>query len=308
MTAVGVSVGVADAVNYVDAVVAHAREAADAGLASVWVGQRFDYDAITLASIIGREVEGIEVGTAAVPVFGRHPLALAMGAQTAQAATHGRFRLGLALGAPDLVERAFGIPYDRPIGMLREALTVINSVQETGTVDFHGERVSAAPPWPTPLPGAQPAPIYIAGMGPQAMKVAGSLASGIIPFLAGPRTLKLEIIPQLARAAQDAGRPKPRVIVFAMGVVTSQAESARAIALKELALYEAIPSYQRVMDLEGVERAGDLAVIGDEQQVADQFHRYVDAGATDVVFTRSHLLGNADRLRTYRMLAELASE
>ena len=52
------------------------------------------------------------MGTSAIPVFGRHPLLLATGATTAQAATHGRFHLGLALGAPVFVEEPFGMPYE----------------------------------------------------------------------------------------------------------------------------------------------------------------------------------------------------
>lgn len=306
MTAAGVSIAAAHPANYVDTVIEQAHDAAAAGLSSVWVGQRFDYDAIALATLIGREVEAITVGTAAVPIFGRHPVTVAMATQTAQAATHGRFQLGLALGAPDLIERGFGVPHDRPIGMLREVLEVINRIQETGEVDFHGKQITAAPPWSMQLPGADPAPIYVAAMGPQAVKASGELASGVIPFLAGPRTLEEEIVPILTESARDAGRPTPRVIVFMMGIVTSDVDAARAVAVEQLALYESIPSYQRVMEREGVDRAGDLAVIGDEKTVADQFRRYAEAGATDIVFTRSHVLGDADRLRTYDALSELA--
>jgi len=46
----------------------------------------------------GREVPGIEVGTAVVPVYGRHPVNLAMQAATAQLAAGGRFSLGIGSG------------------------------------------------------------------------------------------------------------------------------------------------------------------------------------------------------------------
>lgn len=97
-------------VNIIDTAVQQAREAADFGLRSVWFGQRFDYDAIALAGIVGREVPDLAVGTAAVPIFGRHPLLVAVQAQTTQAATHGRFALGLALGASAFVESVSGCP------------------------------------------------------------------------------------------------------------------------------------------------------------------------------------------------------
>lgn len=84
--------------NGVDATVQLAREAHEAGLRSAWFGQTFTYDSPSLAAIVGREVPGLHVGTAAIPVFGRHPLVVSSQAQTAQAATAGRYHLGLALG------------------------------------------------------------------------------------------------------------------------------------------------------------------------------------------------------------------
>ncbi len=110
MSLLGVALSGSGSVNYVDEMVSRAREAAEAGLASVWFGQRFDYDSPALAGLVGREVPGVRVGTSAVPVFGRHPVLVAAQAQTAQAATHGRYQLGLALGAKSFIERAFGIP------------------------------------------------------------------------------------------------------------------------------------------------------------------------------------------------------
>ena len=57
-----------------------------------------DFDAIALTGIAGREVPDIAVGVSAVPIFPRHPILISSQAQTSQAATHGRFTLGLALG------------------------------------------------------------------------------------------------------------------------------------------------------------------------------------------------------------------
>jgi len=307
MTRTGVSIGASGGANYVDAVTAQARDAAVAGLSSVWFGQRFDYDAAALAGLVGRAVPGITVGTSAIPIFGRHALHVAMATQTAQAATAGRFQLGIALGAPDLIQSGFGIAHDRPIGLLREFLTVINAVQVEGTVDFHGERITASPPWPMPLPGATAAPVYVAAMGPQAIRAAGELADGILPFLAGPRTLSEDIVPAITRAADAAGRPAPRIVAFAMGIVTSDLDGARRVAEEHLGKYQSIPSYRRVLDREGVNRAADLAIMGAEATVAATIRSYFDAGATDVVFTQSHLLGEEDRLRTYRLLSELQS-
>jgi len=109
-----------------------ARAAAAAGVRTAWLGQRLDYDAITLAAVIGREVPELTVGVSVLPIFTRHPLVAASAAQTAQAATHGRFRLGLGLGAAFVTEPVFGIPHQRPIARLREYLSVLRSVSAAG--------------------------------------------------------------------------------------------------------------------------------------------------------------------------------
>lgn len=103
-------------------------------------------DSPQLAAIVGREVPGLHVGTSAIPVFGRHPLLVSSQAQTAQAATHGRYHLGLALGTKLLTEAGFGIPFERPIARLREFLVALRQLTETGAADFHGELLTATTP------------------------------------------------------------------------------------------------------------------------------------------------------------------
>ena len=86
----------ATAVNAVDDVIDQARSAFAAGVREVWLSQQFDHDAISLAGLIGAAVPGLGVGTFVVPINPRHPLIVASLAQTAQAASHGNFSLGLA--------------------------------------------------------------------------------------------------------------------------------------------------------------------------------------------------------------------
>ncbi|MFF7369649.1 LLM class F420-dependent oxidoreductase [Streptomyces tricolor] len=292
----------------IDTLVQLAREAHEAGLRSAWSGQTFSYDSPSLAAIVGREVPGLHVGTAAVPVFGRHPLLLASQAQTAQAATGGRYHLGLALGTKQLTEAGFGIPFERPVRRLREFLTALRQLVETGSADFHGELLTATTPLPATVPGAEPpVPVLVAAMGPQALRVAGELADGILPYLAGPRALAEHIVPAVTAAAEAAGRPAPRIVAFVPGVVTADPEAVRESATEALAFYERFPSYQRVIELSGGTRAADLAVIGDEEAVAAEVRRYRDAGATEVVFTTTDLGGEADRRRTWKLLGELAT-
>jgi F420-dependent oxidoreductase-like protein len=296
--------------NYVDAIVGQAADAAAAGLGAAWLGQRFDYDATTLAALIGREVPGLAVGTSAIPVFGRHPLVVAANAVTAQAATHGRFRLGLALGAKAFVEGPFGVPHERPIARLREFLRAVRPVLAGGRTEFRGELITAVTPAAMggKLPGADPVvPTLVAAMGPQALRAAGELADGILPFLAGPSVLANRIVPDLRAAARAAGRPAPRVVAFVPAVVTDDPDPVRAAAVASLGFYDAVPSYAKVIAEEGVARAADLALIGDEDAVAAGLRRYRDAGADEVVLAQTDLGGDAARRRTWALAGSLAS-
>ncbi|MFC5747125.1 TIGR03564 family F420-dependent LLM class oxidoreductase [Actinomadura rugatobispora] len=293
--------------NAVDLQVDLAREAAGAGLRSAWFPQRFDHDAITIAGIAGREVPGLAVGTSVVPIFGRHPLPVAHQAQTAQAATHGNLHLGLGLGAPAFVESSLGLPYDRPIARLRDFLTILRSIFETGTADVHGEILTAAPPMPAALPGAEPpVPLLVAAMGPQALRATGELADGTLPFLAGPRALGEHIVPAVTAAAESAGRPAPRIVAAVPAVVTDRVDATRETAAAQTAFYDSIPSYQRVIELSGASRAAELVTVGDEKALAAAVQSYRDAGATEVVVTQTDIAGEPDRRRTWQALGALA--
>ncbi|MFE6779481.1 LLM class F420-dependent oxidoreductase [Streptomyces sp. NPDC057702] len=304
---VGLALNAADAAHQIDATVELAREAAAAGLRSAWFGQTFGADSPQLAAIVGREVPELQVGTSAIPVFGRHPLPVASQALTAQAATHGRYHLGLALGSKLLVEGGFGLPFERPVARLREFLTAIRPLLETGQADFRGELLTALTPIPARVNGADAGvPLLVAAMGPKALRVSGELADGILPYLAGPRALEKHIVPAVTQAAREAGRPAPRIVAIVPGVVTDDAEGVRAKATEQLAFYEQIPSYARVIELSGAQRAVDVAVIGDEAQLAAEVRRYRDAGATEVVFSSTEIAGDESRRRTWAALGALA--
>jgi F420-dependent oxidoreductase-like protein len=220
-----------------------------------------------------------------VPINPRHPLTIASAAQTAQAAAHGNFSLGLGLGAHSVEHQAFGTSWAKPARRLREYLTVLRSILNDGSVEFHGEEVDASPPWPVDVPGGAPLPVYVAAMGPLALQVTGELADGALPYLAGPRTIEEFIAPTITAVAADAGRPAPRIIAFVPVVISDDVDAARAEAAEKLAFYETVPSYQKVIAREGVDAVAELAVVGAPDSVTRQLQGYLDAAATDVVLS-----------------------
>jgi len=274
-----------NAVNVVDDVVSQARRAYELGVRQIWLAQQFDHDAIALAGLVGAAVPGLGVGTSVVPINPRHPLIVASLAQTAQAAAHGKFSLGLGLGAHEPERLAFGTDWPNTISRLREHLEVLRSVFDTGAVDFHGDEFSASPAWPVNVAGGTPVPVYVAAMGPKALQVTGELADGTLPFIAGPRAIEEFIQPTIAKAAADAGRPKPRVIASVPVLVSDDVDAAREVAAQHLGFYATIPSYQKVIAREGADSVADLAVVGPAESVVRQLKRYLDAGATDITLS-----------------------
>ena len=90
-------VGTGDVDGYVDA----AGTARDEGFSSYWVSQIFGHDALTLLAVIGREVPDIELGTAVVPTYPRHPMVLAGQALTTNAGGQRKARARDRAVAPD---------------------------------------------------------------------------------------------------------------------------------------------------------------------------------------------------------------
>jgi F420-dependent oxidoreductase-like protein len=168
---------------------------------------------------------------------------------------------------------------------------VLRAIFDTGTVAFHGEEIVADPDWPVTLAGGRPIAVYVAAMGPKALRVTGELADGTLPFIAGPRTIADFIEPTISKAAADAGRPKPQIIAAVPVLVSEDPDdiaAARELTVRQLGFYESIPSYQKVIAREGVDSVADLAAAGSAESVRRQLWAYLDAGATDVVLSPLH--------------------
>jgi F420-dependent oxidoreductase-like protein len=294
-----------NALNLVDDMIGQARRAYELGIRQVWLAQQSTYDAIALAGLIGSAVPGLGVGTSVVPINPRHPLIVASLAQTAQAASHGNFSLGLGLGARGLERRTFGIDWSNTIQRLREHLTILRSIFDTSSVDVHGAELSASPVWPVRVAGGTPVPVYVAAMGPKALRVTGELADGTLPYLAGPRTIGEFIAPAISKAAAEAGRPSPRIIAAVPVLVSDDVDAARTVAAEQLSFYETIPSYQKVIAREAVAGVTELAAIGPAQSVLGQLRRYLDAGATDIVISPVDRSESVDREALWGLAASL---
>jgi 5,10-methylenetetrahydromethanopterin reductase len=274
------------------------------GFDTGWLPQSSSFDALTALAVIGREVKSIELGTSVVPTYPRHPIALATQALTTNAAIGGRLRLGIGLSHARTIEGAHGLSYERPARHMREYLSVLTPLLNEGTVDFTGEtltgRTSLA------IPGGEPCPVYLAALQPALLRLAGSKADGTITWCTGPLTVKEHIVPTITKAAIEAGRPSPRVVIALPCCVTDDEADGRVKAGTQLKGYGQIPAYRAVLDREGAKGPADVAVVGNEVSVADQLRRLFDYGATD--FEAILCGSDADRRRTRNHLAELRQQ
>lgn len=285
-----------------DAMIEQFQMLRDDGFASGWLPQSRSYDALTALAVVGRAVDGIELGTAVVPTFPRHPVVLATQALTTNAATGGRLRLGIGLSHKVAIEGGFGLSYDRPARHMAEYLDILVPMLKDQKVDVDGETLVGHAQ--VRVPGGQACPVYLAALQPRMLRLAGSVADGTITWCTGPVTVERQIVPTIAAAAREAGRPAPRVVVALPCCVTDDEADGRAKADRQLEGYGRIPVYRAVLDAEGAKDPGDVSVVGDEAGVAAQLRHLEDVGATDFV---GILCGDpADRERTRRHLASLA--
>lgn len=296
----------ADGPNAVDDLVTRARVVADAGLASLWLGQVYTVDALTALALIGREVPRLALGTAVTTIHSRHPIAMSSQVQTTQAAVGGRLWLGLGVGHRAAVEQRHGLRFDRPVRRMREYLAALRPLLESGTVTFRGQEMTAdTSGWSARVAGATPPPpLLLAALGPAMLRLCGELTDGTITWLAGPRTLAEHIVPTLSAGAGGQHR---EVIAGLPICVTDAPDEVRARAATNLAFFDSVPSYRTILDREGARTAADVAIIGDERHVERELTRLADAGATQVIANLSGVPTPEEHARTITLLGALST-
>lgn len=301
---IGIHVAVSDrSDNAVGELIDVARQAHEHGL-DFWVPQLSDVDALTALAVVGHEVPGLQVGTAVVPTYPRHPMVMAMQALTVQAATGGRLALGIGLSHRVVIEGAYGLSFAKPVRHMREYLEILMPLLHEGRAQFEGEELTARTFSPMKPAGAVPPPVLVAALGTQMLNLAGRLADGTALWMVGPRTIADHIVPTVTKAAEAAGRPRPEVVVGLPVSVTDDPDSAREKAARAFGFYNDLPSYRAMLDKEGAGGPADVAIVGDEEAVARQLHHLGEVGATRLSLP---IFGDAEeRNRSIRLLSEIA--
>jgi 5,10-methylenetetrahydromethanopterin reductase len=277
-----------------------AKRAADDGFDAVWFNNIFGTDAITACALVGAATQ-IDVGTYVTPVQPRHPHALAQQALATHDACEGRFTLGIGLSHRIVIEDMLGLSYDKPARYMREYLSVLMPLLDTGQVSFAGEVFRVNAMLEKPREGRPD--VLIAALGPTMLKITGEMADGTATWMTGPKTLADHTVPTLVAAAEAAGRPAPRIAAALPICVTVDPDAARERAAKDFAVYGTLPSYRAMLDREGAGGPGDIAIVGDEDTVVREVRAVFDIGVTDLV---AGVYGEkAEQERTRQLLTDL---
>jgi F420-dependent oxidoreductase-like protein len=200
---------------------------------------------------VASRTSALEFGTAIMQIPARTPAATAMTAITLDHLSGGRFRLGLGMSGPQVVEGWHGSPYGKPLARTREYVEVVRAIlRRDKPVEFDGEYyMIPAPDGPgttglgKPLktivhPLRPDLPIYLAAIGPKNVALAGEIADGWLPTFFSPTRMSMYrewLDAGLARSGRDPADfdVAPMVPVF----VGEDEQQCRDLVKPFLALY-----------------------------------------------------------------------
>ena len=229
--------------------IAKIQEAERLGYASVWTAEAYGSDAVAPAAWIAARTEKIHVGTGIMQIPARTPAMTAMTAMTLDGLSGGRFRLGLGVSGPQVVEGWHGQAFGKPLAKTREYVEVVRAIlKREKPVEFHGEyydipykgadATGLGKPLRSILHGRADLPIYLAAVGPKNVALAGEIADGWIPIFFSPRRASM-FREWLAEGFKARGGAPARFDVMPMVavVVGDDAAACRAVVKPRLALY-----------------------------------------------------------------------
>ena len=264
-----------------DAFIGECARARDKGFPAVWAPQVFGFDVLTAIALAAREVSHVEFGTGVVPIYGRHPMHLFQQALTTQIAAGNRLTLGIGLSHQPVVENMWGYSFEKPARFMREYLEVLSALRSGGSVNITGESLKAQ--GSVGVPEGQQLPVVVAALGPTMLSIAGRLADGTITWMTGPNTISDHVVPTIAKAAADAGRMPPRIVMALPVAVTDDVAGAKERAAAVFQVYGFLPSYRAMLDREGAEGPADVAIAGTKQHVQDSIRALEERGVTEFV-------------------------
>ena len=280
------------AVKTLDESVARARAAERLGFESVWTTQMPDArDAALVLAAYANHTERVKLGTGVLPIYTRHPTAMAQMAASLDELSGGRFILGVGISHKVTVEGMWGLQLENPVDAMREYLTIVRTTLRDGGCALEGRYFTARAVYSGPRRADMP--IMISALNPRMLELAGELADGIVLYMCTPAYVRDHIVPAVSAGREKVGKTLAGFdIVAAVPVsLTSDRAAAQDVFRKTVARYASLPYYRKMMDASGLkeeleqdrvdERVLDeLAGIGGEDRLQGAIARYREAGVT----------------------------
>jgi len=301
----------------------YARKAEALGFDCLWSSET-QHDPFLPLAVAAAGTARIKLGTYIAVAFPRSPMITAYIAWDLQAASDGRFILGLGTQVKGHNERRFSVKWDSPGPRLREIILALRAIwdcwQNKTKLDFRGQfyAFTLMNPLFQPDPIAHPRiPIFIAGVNPYMCRLAGELCEGlhVHPFNS-PRYLRELVLPALEVGLRKSGRTRSDVELFAsafavVGDTEMERREAELAIRQQIAFYASTRTYEPVLATHGWQ---DLAphlhrksVQGDWKGMADlitdeMVHTYAVTGsyATIGARIRERYAGLLDRTSFYQ--------
>lgn len=277
----------------IDEIRSRARRAEALGYASGWVPYLpWSLDALASVQAAGEATQTIELGTAVIPTYLFHPLALARQAATTEAAIGRPLHLGIGC-SNEAVISMHGLAYERPARHTREVTEIIDAAlalgaaptgerEAAGFIEYKGELFNLGSVYGTP--GAKrEGRLLVGALGPKMLDATGRYSDGTITTWCNALAIERAIAPALREAAAAGGRPAPQIASVIPTIVTHNVDGARAFAQECFGIYESLPRYKRMMELGKAESVADVCLIGPPDAIAERVAGLEAAGMTDLL-------------------------
>jgi probable F420-dependent oxidoreductase len=239
--------------------------------------ERLGYDGLALAettqsgfhlALLALEhTTRLPVATSVVLAFPRSPMQTAYDAWGLQRMSGGRFTLGLGSQVKGNIVGRFSVPWAPPVARMREYVGSLRAIFGSFTtgepLHYEGEhyRFTRLQPFfnPGPLPdGVAEPPIWLGGIGPGMVRLAGALAAGYEthPTNSGPDYLRAVARPALAEGAAAAGRSIDDLEIRVVPPI-ALSEAEREARRGALAFLWSTPAYRPSLALAGRDEVGE---------------------------------------------------
>jgi F420-dependent oxidoreductase-like protein len=259
---------------------------------SVWISQLpYERDSTLVLAAYAQATRRVGLGTFVLPIYTRHPTAMAQTAATLDELAGGRLRLGIGVSHKVTVETLWGLRLERPAEAMREYLTIVRALLTEGSVNFEGSQFTARGSYSAPR--RADLPILIAALGPRMLELAGELADGVALWMCSPRYIASHVVPHVRAGRERAGKTLDgfEIVAALDASLTSDVEGARQVFRGRFERYAGLPYYRSMLDASGFaeelargeitdDMLHELAGLGDEAAIRDAVRRYRDAGCT----------------------------